>query len=68
MKPLQLCELAMTRFSAELRSIENWWILYQDENVRNAWLEAAIARSWKVGHEATEVKLSKHQVSTYFYS
>lgn len=58
----------MSRFSAELRSIRDWWILYKDENIRNAWLEAGLARSWKVGHEVTEVKLTKPQVLVYSYS
>lgn len=60
----QLCELAMTRFSAELRSKPYWWKLYQDPGTRMEWYEEALNKTWRVGPPSNNIEagLSNHQV------
>ncbi|KAL5511762.1 hypothetical protein ACEPAH_4980 [Sanghuangporus vaninii] len=66
--PRTLCELAMTRLSAELRSKPEWWKLYTDPDTRKLWYNEAINRTWRVGPDANNIEagLAKHQIDYVF--
>ncbi|KAI5124308.1 hypothetical protein M0805_008916 [Coniferiporia weirii] len=63
-EPRTLCELAMTRLSAELRSICGWWDLLGDEATRQRWTEEAVNKTWRVGPLANNIQvgLTRHQI------
>ncbi|EJD05709.1 uncharacterized protein FOMMEDRAFT_77890 [Fomitiporia mediterranea MF3/22] len=63
-KPRTLCELAMTRFSAEMRSRPDWWKHYKDPQTRKLWFNEAVNKTWKVGPKANNIEagLAKHQI------
>ena len=55
----------MIKLSAELRSQQDWWLIYQDDETRNKWLQEASSRVWNLGPlgNAVKVQLSIHQVN-----
>ncbi|THH10277.1 hypothetical protein EW145_g1442 [Phellinidium pouzarii] len=63
-RPRTLCELAMTRLSAELRSKRGWWLVFDDPATRQRWYEEAANKTWRVGPMPNniEVGLAKHQI------
>ncbi|GLB43595.1 putative protein of unknown function (DUF4246) [Lyophyllum shimeji] len=62
--PRTLTELAMTKYSAELRRIPDWWKHFGSQDVREEWAEMARGRSWNIRTPSTtvEVCLSEKQI------
>ncbi|KAH8117208.1 hypothetical protein DFH11DRAFT_988750 [Phellopilus nigrolimitatus] len=63
-RPRTLCELAMTRLSAELRSEQGWWLRFQNQEMRQKWIQEAANKTWRVGPISNNIKvgLAKHQI------
>lgn len=64
----QLADLAMSKFSAEIRRSAEWWKDFQEAEFQIEWTDFALGRSWKVRAPSgyVEVELSKRQVNRYY--
>ncbi|KAJ3512275.1 hypothetical protein NLJ89_g3614 [Agrocybe chaxingu] len=61
--PRTITELAMSQFSAEIRRSPGWWKCCPESNIKNAWFDSAVDRTWRVKTPSShaEVKLSARQ-------